>query len=88
MHSTVPNTTDLTRFSIDFRTVDARETRQATGAHNIDSESTGTTVMTYLRGCDLSHFFDEDIQRDMERRPTALYPTPKEVVARAVSSHA
>lgn len=87
MHSTVPNTSELTRFSIDFRTVDARDTSRTRGAPNIDSESTGTTMMDYLRGTDLSHFSDEEIQRHRELAPTAKYPTPKEVVSRATVSH-
>jgi hypothetical protein len=86
MHSTVPNTTNLTRFSIDFRTVDARDTSQQRGAPNIDSMSTGTTMMDYLRGTDLSHFPDEEIERHMHLKPTPLYPTPEDVVVKAVST--
>jgi hypothetical protein len=85
MHSTVPNTTNLTRFSIDFRTVDARDTSQMRGAPNIDGLSTGTTMMDYLRGTDLSHFPDEEIQRYKQLKPTAKYPTPEEVASKAVS---
>ena len=88
MHSTVPNTTERTRFSIDFRTVDERETDRATGAPNIDGESTGTTMMDYLRACDLVHFPDEEIQRHMDRTPTPRHPTPPDVVARATSDAA
>ena len=87
MHSTVPNTTDLTRFSVDFRTVDARDTHQGTGAHNIDSESTGTTAVDYLRASDLAHFADDEIRRDMERTRTPQYPTPQDIVARAALRH-
>jgi hypothetical protein len=55
MHSTVPNNTGRTRFSIDFRTVDVRDARARHGAPNIDSQCTGTTMNDYLRGTDLSH---------------------------------
>jgi hypothetical protein len=55
MHSTVPNNTGRTRFSIDFRTVDLRDARNRRGAPNIDSQCTGTTMNDYLRGTDLSH---------------------------------
>jgi hypothetical protein len=55
MHSTVPNTTGETRYSIDFRTVHLTDVLQRTGAPNIDSECTGTTMGDYLRGTDLSH---------------------------------
>ena len=55
LHSTVPNTSGRTRFSIDFRTVNLHELRDGSGARNVDSESTGTTIHDYLRGSDLSH---------------------------------
>lgn len=55
MHSTVPNTTGKTRFSIDFRTVNIKDARAFRGAPNIDSECTGTTMNDYLKGSDLSH---------------------------------
>jgi hypothetical protein len=55
MHSTVPNTTGRTRFSIDFRTVHIDDALTGHGAPNIDSECTGTTMDDYLRGSDLTH---------------------------------
>ncbi len=55
LHSTVPNTSGQTRYSIDFRTVNLYELRERAGAHNIDSESTGATIHDYLRGTDLSY---------------------------------
>ena len=48
MHSTVPNTSGKTRFSIDFRTVNIDDLRDRRGAENIDSESTGTTLRDFL----------------------------------------
>lgn len=63
LHSTVSNTTNATRFSIDFRTVDARDISDNHGAPNIDSESTGTTLMDYLRATDLEHFSESEIER-------------------------
>jgi hypothetical protein len=59
MHSTVPNTSGLTRYSIDFRTVHLDDVQNRIGAHNIDSACTGTTMGDYLRGSDLSHIPDE-----------------------------
>jgi hypothetical protein len=54
MHSTVPNTTGRTRFSIDFRTVHVDDVSAMRGAPNVDSACTGTTMNDYLRGSDLS----------------------------------
>jgi hypothetical protein len=67
MHSTVPNTSGRTRFSIDFRTVHLEDVAARRGAANVDSECTGTTMRDYLRGTDLAHVPEELI---------ALYDTP------------
>jgi hypothetical protein len=55
LHSSVPNTTGKTRFSIDFRTVHLDDVAQRVGAPNIDSECTGTCMNDYLRVRDLAH---------------------------------
>jgi hypothetical protein len=55
MHSTVPNTSGRTRFSIDFRTVHSDDVAAHGGAPNVDSECTGTTMRDYLRVTDLAH---------------------------------
>lgn len=54
MHSTVPNTSGKTRFSIDFRTVNFSDVKNQTGAPNIDSECTGTSLRDFVRSSDLS----------------------------------
>jgi hypothetical protein len=55
LHSSVPNTSGRTRFSIDFRTVHLRDVENCHGARNVDSRPTGTTMGDYLRCTDLSH---------------------------------
>jgi hypothetical protein len=62
MHSTVPNTSGRTRFSIDFRTVHLEDVVARRGAPNVDSASTGTTMRDYLRATDLSHIPEEICQ--------------------------
>ena len=59
MHSTVPNTSGRTRFSLDFRTVHFDDVAARRGAPNIDSACTGTTLRDYLRGTDLAHLPEE-----------------------------
>jgi hypothetical protein len=54
LHSTVPNTSGQARFSIDFRTVHLDDVAAKTGAPNIDSASTGTTLRDFLCGADFS----------------------------------
>ncbi|SRR5579884_1521934 len=62
MHSSVPNTSGKTRFSIDFRTVHLEDVIAKRGAPNIDAACTGTTMNDYLRGTDLSHIPQEIVQ--------------------------
>ena len=61
LHSTVPNTSNLPRYSIDFRTVHLADVLSRAGAPNVDSECSGTTMGDYLRGTDLSHLPEEAI---------------------------
>lgn len=61
MHSTVPNTSGHTRFSIDFRTVHSDDALARRGALNVDSDCTGTCMGDYLRGTDLTHLSVEII---------------------------
>ena len=68
MHSTVPNTSGVTRFSIDFRTVHRDDVVARRGAANVDSACTGTTLGDYLRGTDFAHLPAELI---LEYDPTA-----------------
>lgn len=54
MHSSVPNTTGKTRYSIDFRTVHFDDAIARRGAPRCDEACTGTTMRDYLRSTDLS----------------------------------
>src|SRR5579859_5997265 len=62
MHSSVPNTSGVTRFSIDFRTVHLDDVVGRRGAPNVDSHCTGTTMRDYLRATDLERL-PEDVVR-------------------------
>ena len=59
MHSSVPNTSGKTRFSIDFRVVHEDDVKGKHGAPKVDEECTGTTMRDYLRGTDLSRLPEE-----------------------------
>lgn len=54
LHATVENTSGIARYSIDFRTVHLEDVVAKTGAPNINSRCTGTTMRDYLRCSDLS----------------------------------
>lgn len=60
LHATVPNTSGRTRFSIDFRTVNAADIRVGRGAALSDNRSTGTTLRDFMRSTDLAKF-PEDV---------------------------
>ena len=55
MHSSVPNTSGKTRFSIDFRVVNLDDVAGKKGAPRVDEECTGTTMRDYLRATDYAH---------------------------------
>lgn len=69
LHSTVPNTSGRTRFSIDFRTVHIGDVRDHRGAPNVDAACTGTTLRDFVRASDLAPM-PETLALDHER--TAL----------------
>jgi hypothetical protein len=48
LHGTVPNTTNATRFSIDFRTVHLDDVATRTGAPNMDTMCTGTLMGDFM----------------------------------------
>jgi Phytanoyl-CoA dioxygenase (PhyH) len=49
LHQTRPNTTGLTRFSIDLRTVHLRDHAEGQGAADVDNASTGSALADYRR---------------------------------------
>lgn len=75
LHSTVPNTSNVTRYSIDFRTVHIDDVLHQDGARNVDSACTGTTMGDYLRGTDFEHLPDKAIAL-YRHDPEADYAIP------------
>jgi hypothetical protein len=59
LHETVPNTSGVGRYSIDFRTVHVDDVAARAGAPNLDSRCTGTTMNDYVSCVDLHHLPDE-----------------------------
>jgi hypothetical protein len=69
LHSSVPNNSGKTRFSIDFRTVNLDDLRDKVGAPNLDSACSGTSLRDFLCGTNLSGvpedvvaLYDDDTQ--------------------------
>jgi hypothetical protein len=61
LHSSVPNTSGVTRFSIDFRTVHFDDVNRKGGAINLDSLATGTSLRDFLRVSDLERLPQESV---------------------------
>ncbi len=71
LHTTVPNTTSRTRFSIDFRTANLDDLIEGVGAPNVDSECTGTTLGDFVRASDLQPL-PADVIAAYSRRPASV----------------
>ena len=65
LHSSVPNFTGKTRFSIDFRTIHLGDITAHKGAPNTDSLCTGTNLGDFLRVADLAHVDPQVIESYM-----------------------
>jgi hypothetical protein len=64
LHETMPNTSGVCRYSIDFRTVHRLDAFARRGAANIDSRSTGSAIRDFLRASDPTQRLpDEVIER-------------------------
>jgi hypothetical protein len=75
LHSSVPNSSGRTRFSIDFRTVHLHDVTERSGAPNTDSHCTGTTMADYLRCTDLAHL-PGDATAPYQSGPPPCVPKP------------
>lgn len=54
LHASAPNTSGVTRFSYDLRTINLPDFQEGRGPENIDTGATGTTLNDFLRVSDLS----------------------------------
>ena len=59
LHSSVPNSSGRTRFSIDFRVVDIDDVANDHGSVNVDSECSGTSLRDFKRASDLAAMPEE-----------------------------
>jgi len=65
LHATAPNTSGLTRFSLDFRTLHLDDLQSGKGAHNLDAAATGTTLGDFISASDFSPISSELVQDDL-----------------------
>jgi len=84
LHSTVPNTSGRSRFSIDFRTAHLDELVSLGGAPSLDRACTGTTLFELRRASDLSPVPEEIIRlydpNPPEDREGLVYKPPADLV--------
>lgn len=69
LHSSIPNNSGRTRFSIDFRIINIDDAVDEAGAPNHDSFCTGTAMVDYLRLSDLARVDEEIVRRYMHGHP-------------------
>jgi hypothetical protein len=61
LHASVPNTSGLARYSVDFRTVDVRDLMAGRGAPLVDAHCTGTAIRDFISVADESNFDEETV---------------------------
>ena len=83
LHSTVPNTCGIARYSIDFRTVHLDDVWNKRGAPNVDSAATGTTMRDYLQGTDFTHLPEEAVALYFDGTEADFTPSPSGVSSQA-----
>jgi hypothetical protein len=62
LHSSVPNHSGRTRFSIDFRTVHIDDIVSGRSAPNVDAHCTGSSIRDFMRASDFAPMPDEIVQ--------------------------
>jgi hypothetical protein len=68
LHTSIPNTSGLARYSVDFRTVDTRDLVAGRGAPVADAYCTGTAIRDFISVKDESHY-DEGLVRELFGAP-------------------
>jgi ectoine hydroxylase-related dioxygenase (phytanoyl-CoA dioxygenase family) len=69
LHATVPNTSGRSRFSIDFRTVDATDLEDRRGAPVVDARCTGTAIRDFHRITDGAPIAEDFVRRHFGAPP-------------------
>ena len=62
LHKSIPNTSGLSRYSVDFRTLDVSDLLEGGGARLVDAWCTGTAVRDFVRVQDERHLPEETVR--------------------------
>ena len=65
LHGTAPNTSGLTRFSVDFRTIHLDDLHSGKGAPNPDAAAMGTTLGDFISAADFSPISPDLVRDDL-----------------------
>ena len=68
LHTSIPNTSGIARYSIDFRSVDVRDVRDGRAAPVVDARCTGTSIRDF-RHVGTNEPIDEDLVREVFGAP-------------------
>jgi hypothetical protein len=86
LHETVPNTSGVARYSIDFRTVNRSDLATRRGAPTVDVKCTGTTLRDYVSCKDLSPLPVDIIgayDDGTEKGQTSLVYSPQDIAEKS-----
>lgn len=68
LHASIPNTSPVSRYSIDFRTVDRRDVESGAGAPLVDVDCTGTALRDFV-GIETGERLPESLVRRIDGEP-------------------
>lgn len=84
LHTSIPNTSGLARYSVDFRTVDVRDLKAGRGAPLVDAHCTGTAIRDFIGVLDESSFDEETVVKLFGAPPPdaiLVYAAPEEEIS-------
>jgi ectoine hydroxylase-related dioxygenase (phytanoyl-CoA dioxygenase family) len=70
LHTSIPNTSGLARYSVDFRTVNTTDLHAGLGAPVVDADCTGTAIRDFVSTKDESAFDEEAVRSIYGAPPT------------------
>jgi ectoine hydroxylase-related dioxygenase (phytanoyl-CoA dioxygenase family) len=70
LHTSIPNTSGLARYSVDFRTVNTMDLHAGLGAPLVDAACTGTAIRDFVSTKDESAFDEEAVRSIYGAPPT------------------
>jgi hypothetical protein len=73
LHTSIPNTSGLARYSVDFRTVDTRDLLAARGAPLVDAWCTGTAIRDFVSIKDEGPFAEDTVQSIFGAPPEGVH---------------